>query len=150
MTSLILTVELNPHDVDGLLKLMIPFAQHLLEEHDTWPPFGASVSGGQEVAMAMTDFEDKLPSSREILEQVTAGMKEQILRKEIEAAAICYAVQIRAAVGDEAANAIKVHWEQWEKRVDIFVPYQKIAGRYQYGKPVVQATNQRLFYSDVD
>jgi hypothetical protein len=144
MMALILKQKMVSKDLKELTDLMFPFAQDLLSKHDSFPPFGATVSNEDEIAILIEDQED-LPPPHEIIEHMTAQMREQFAEKKIQLGAMCLDVQVATATEGEMRTAICAHFESREIVMQAFLPYQKVAGEYQYGDVIVQkATSGRM------
>ena len=63
-------------DLDGLLNVVLPFAEQMLQKHGEFYPFGASVSAAGKVAMLGGQPEDNdHPSSVSVLEIMLEGVR---------------------------------------------------------------------------
>jgi len=78
----------NP-DLEELLNTLVPFAQQMLSEHGEFYPFGASIDAPGELACVAGDTGEEQPDSKEVIDLLVRGFREEAKRGRIRAAAIC-------------------------------------------------------------
>jgi len=83
-------------DLDGLVNVVLPFAEKLLHEHGEFFPFGATVSDSGEVTMlaGKPDNSERPSSASVIAIMVDAGRSK---REGLRAVAICADVRLNGS-----------------------------------------------------
>lgn len=109
----------NQSDLDGLINLLIPAAQKLLESHKGFRTFGGSVDNDGQVSLAAS-MDDGT---------IDVGLRQSALSGRIRAIGIC------SDVKTTHHDAIHVRLEHRDGRcVLAFLPYQNTDTGYRYGE----------------
>lgn len=106
-------------DLDGLVNVVLPFAQKMLQEQGEFFPFGATVSDAGEVAMlaGKPDNSDR-PSSVSVIEIMVDGARSK--REGLRAVAVCADVRLNGS------DAIRVGLEHRDgQALAVYLPYKK-------------------------
>jgi hypothetical protein len=121
-------------DLSSLLGAMIPFAQKLLTEGGSFPPFAGSVDAEGSVHGFSAKPEAAEMPAEEIVELLVASLRESVQRGECRAAAICSDVRVAREAGGEKFNAIAISLESTDgTSMECYMPYKKSeAGTYDY------------------
>jgi hypothetical protein len=105
--------QLTQDDLDGLLNVVLPFAQKMLEEHGEFYPFAAAITTDGQLELVAGDPDPGIehPAARDIV--VTCFDALVSRRDQIRAAAVVTNVRLHDTGGD----AIAIHTEHVEGQV---------------------------------
>jgi hypothetical protein len=140
------TSQLPQDDLDGLLGVVLPFGQKLLEKHGEFFPFAAAITttGEIELIAGFPDLEDEQPRSQDVISACMDGLANR--RDEVRAWALVTDVRLAETSGD----AIAIDSEHAEgQAIRAILPYQMkrklFRRRPQYG-PLEAGPGQRRIW----
>jgi hypothetical protein len=111
--------------MNELLNACLPFARRMIEQHGEFHPFGASLATDGTVQFDGVDSDAAFPPGREVVELLRTALRAKAELEEINAAAICANVDMRAP-GDQTQDAIQVAIEHRDAEpILVFMPYRK-------------------------
>jgi hypothetical protein len=123
-------------DLDQLLNSLLPFAQEMLAKHGEFFPFGGYLDVGGRIAHVNGWTGEEQPPSQQIIDLISAGLREQANRGDIRASGICVDVLTTPPGETQKRDAISVRLEHTNgESVVVLLPYRKSAsGEYEYGE----------------
>lgn len=126
---------------DELVGASLEVAERMLKKHGEFIPFAVVWRTGapqSEMVMVVEDFDD-LPESPRVIEQTVDALREQV--DGLDAAAVVVDVLVN---GQDAVSVALEHREG--VTLTVFLPYRrKRLGRYEFGDPVAQEGEPRVF-----
>lgn len=113
------TSQTAQDDLDGLLNVVLPFAQQMLDQHGEFFPFAASIDNGGELALAAGDpGQGEHPASTDVLATLVEGLRAR--RDDLRTVAICADVRLTDS------DAAQVELENREGvAIVVLLPYKK-------------------------
>ncbi len=131
-------------DLDELMNAMLPLAPELLRKHGEFLPFAGSMSSSGEIAHVAGYTEDERPSSQEVINLLTGGLRKQAKSGDLRAGAICLDVRTVPPDQTDKTDAICVRLEHSNgEAVHVFLPYRKrFLGKHKFGD-LFAATGER-------
>jgi hypothetical protein len=137
--------EAAQDDLDGLVEPVWDFAEHELIARGQFFPFAFVVSEDGEQNMAAADFGDDKPDSVEVIEVLTAGLRER--RDEVRATAVVADVQL-PDLGTDAIRLILEHREG--AGLEILIPYrvQGMPRQVAFGELIVSEVDPTIWAAD--
>jgi hypothetical protein len=113
------TSQQAQEDLDALLELTLPFAQQQLAEHGEFFPFAAAVGAdGTPRLIAADPGLGERPTSRDVLDQLVGGLREQA--GDIRAAALVADVR----VGESDAARVELEHRDGQA-ICVLLPYKR-------------------------
>jgi hypothetical protein len=113
------TSQQAQEDLDALLELTLPFAQQQLAEHGEFFPFAAAVGAdGAPRLIAADPGLGERPASRDVLDQLVGGLREQA--GDIRAAALVADVR----VGESDAARVELEHRDGQA-ICVLLPYRR-------------------------
>lgn len=135
----------SQEELNTLLNHLLPEAQKLLEKYGEFYPFSGAMENGKNFLLISAGENLSKNNGKENLEILIKILKKKIENKSFTSIGICLNVSLNIPKVKEK-SAIQVMLEHREKRfVDIFLPYQKLNGRYEYGRIVAFARKPNIF-----
>jgi len=125
---------MSREDLSNLLGALIPFAQQVLSERGSFPPFAGTMdTQGQVRGFAAKPEAECLPPA-ELVELLLESLREAAQRGECRAGAICCDVLVAKEAEGEKVSAIAISLEAADgTSMECFMPYKKNeAGAYEY------------------
>lgn len=138
---------MSREDLSSLLGALIPYAQHMLAENGSFPPFAGSMSAEGQIRGYGATPEAANLSPAELVETLMASLRESGQRGECRAGAICCDVSVAREEGDEKVAAIAISLESSDgTSLECFMPYKKNeSGAYEYEEIFGGLTPPRIF-----
>src|SRR4030042_4581679 len=93
-------------DFDKLFQILLPFAQHMINKHGEFYPFGATMDMKGEVAVASSYTDSEKPEWQECSDLLIGGFRSQAKEGKIRACGICYNVRTIPPGHTEKLDAI--------------------------------------------
>lgn len=125
---------MSREDLSNLLGALVPFAQQVLTERGSFPPFASTVDAlGQIHGFGAKPEAKDLPAA-ELVELLVESLREAAQRSECRAGAICSDVLVAQEADAEKVRAIAISLEAADgTSLECFMPYKKNeAGAYEY------------------
>jgi hypothetical protein len=121
-------------DLDALMNDLLPLAERLLDEHEEFYPFGASIaSDGKHISVGAKGESDH-PKSKELIDMMAESFRCQASGGQIRAAGICFDVRVVPPGQVDKTDAIQLALEREGEAVDVFIPYAQLPdGKFTYG-----------------
>jgi hypothetical protein len=112
--------ELCQSDLDGLLNVVLPFAQQQLAARGAFFPFGAVVADDGSTRMVSAYDGREVPPAEQLIQMLIGGVKSQ--RTSLRAVAII----VDVSLPDEPHDAIRVELEHREGvSFAVLLPYRR-------------------------
>lgn len=138
---------------DLLINALLPFVQHMLDQHGEFLPFGSIVTptGQVEAINGIPGKEGERPEPQEMLKFLTErarGMAEEGLCK---AAGLCVGVQVQQPGTGDPMDAAMAILEDEEGAIRVFLPFIKDTdGSYIYGDLMAEHAEPTIFVRDAE
>lgn len=134
-------------NLEKLLRVIIPTAQHLLKKHKVMYPMGAVLNKEGEVLFAQPQMASEHPESRQVINELLRVFREQAQKQEIIATVICYDGKVTPPDSVEKTDAICAELEDVNgDAMAIFLPYKRnLFGRQKYQVPFACAGEIKIF-----
>ena len=130
----------NP-DFNEIHNGALSFAQHLLQAHGEFPPFGVSLGVSGNIAYVVKGRETEHLFSEEMVEYLQTSFRQQALHGYISAAGVCINMSAPVPDKEQEYDAICVRMAHiHDGAIEVFVPYSlDEEGACQLGAPLVRA-----------
>jgi hypothetical protein len=113
-----------PDTLHDLLDFLLPFAQAMLAERESFLPFGAGLTADRTVAATPSLTDHPLGSAETILAKLFTALQRQASSGDIQAAGICTNVIVTLRGAQRPTHAICLELEDRSgEAVEIIVPY---------------------------
>ncbi|UCG46747.1 MAG: hypothetical protein JSU94_14730 [Phycisphaerales bacterium] len=134
-------------DLDELLNALYGAAREMLAKHGEFFPFGACTDVNGEVALVGGHTGDERPPSQEVIDVITAGLKDRAGKGEIKAAGICFDASVIPPGESRKVDAICARLEHSNgESALVFLPYRKSwFGRTKYGRLFAKQGGHDIF-----
>jgi len=134
-------------DFDELVGVLLPQAKLFLSQFGEFFPFAASVNQDGTLGSVGAFDGREHPRSKEVIDHLVDGLRDQASRREIRAVGICYDVRVMWPSQSTHTDAIQIALESSDGKARyLFYPYRKgWFGRFRYGAPFGQAAEKRVF-----
>lgn len=119
----------------------------MLAKHGEFFPFAATMDNAGNVAHVGADTGEEQPKSQDVIDFLTAALREQAKTGEIRAAGICLDVRIVPPGQTEKTDAVCARLEHLSgEAVDVFLPYKRGAdGKVAYSDLLAAKGRQANF-----
>jgi hypothetical protein len=136
-------------DLDGLMNMMVGFAQQLLAKQKRFIPFGTSMSADGEISAVAGDIGKDHPEAQEMIEFLAAALRQQASAGTIRASGICIDVRTIPPGQTEKTDAILARLEHKDgEAIDVYLPYRKpLLGKMKYGELFAAQGERQIFPS---
>lgn len=141
MASMITHAE----ELNALVCALLPFAQHMIQEHGAFLPFGAIVTSGV-VEIAQAGFDDVQASVLERVEKVRTALRRQASDDACAAVGYCMDIKLTHVPSGEVSDAVHLVFEHRSgEAFDVMFPYSNSDGRVEFSPPMVRLAAGGLF-----
>ena len=120
-----------------LVDALVPFAQHMLQNHDNFLPIGAVVKSGEVVIQP--PFAQPPASAQAWLEGVKEALRKESAESTCTAVAYCVDAKLTDTRNDEVTSAVHVAFEHRSgEALQAFFPYRKDDDGYEFAQPMLR------------
>lgn len=135
----------HAEELNALVSALLPFAQHMVQHHGAFLPFGAVVTSGN-VVIAEAGFDDVAASVPERVEKIRTALRNHASDRACAAVAYCMDIKLSNLNTGEVTDAVHVVFEHRSgEAFDVVFPYEKTGGRVEFALPMVRLAAGGLF-----
>ena len=137
----------HPQEFNGVVNLLLPLVQYMLNEHGAFLPVGAVLHAKRGAGLVPHDLRQPGETVPELIESITGLLRSQATDDGCLAVAFCVDVRVVDPRCQQKTDAVQIVFEHRSgEALLVFFPYRKAAdGTFDFAHPFALAAACRMF-----